>query len=49
VDGAISDHHARDRTVILATHDPEAGRLATRTAVMDGGRLVAEPAEVAGR
>jgi heme exporter protein A len=47
VDGAISDLRARGRTVVLATHDPEAAGLATRTALMDGGRLVAEPAEVA--
>lgn len=47
VDGAISDLRARGRTVVLATHDPEAAGLATRTAFMDGGRLVAEPAEVA--
>ena len=47
VDGAISDLRARGRTVVLATHHPEAAGLATRTALMDEGRLVAEPAEVA--
>jgi ABC-type multidrug transport system ATPase subunit len=49
VDGAISDGRDRGQTVVVATHDPEAARLATRTALMDGGRLVAEPAEVAAR
>jgi ABC-type multidrug transport system ATPase subunit len=47
--GAISDRRDRGRTVVVATHDPEAARLASRTALMDGGRLVAEPAEVAAR
>jgi heme exporter protein A len=49
VDAVISDARDGGRTVVVATHDPEAARLATRTALMDGGRLVAEPAEVAAR
>jgi heme ABC exporter ATP-binding subunit CcmA len=43
VDGAVAEAKAAGRTVILATHDPTRGDLATRTVVMDGGRLVEEP------
>jgi heme exporter protein A len=46
LDGVILERAERGRTTIVATHDPEASRLATRTALMDAGRLVAEPAEV---
>lgn len=49
VDATISDAPDRGRTVVVATHDPEVARLASRTALMDAGRLVAEPAEVAAR
>ncbi len=44
VDEAVDDARAAGRTVILATHDVTRASLATRTVVMDGGRLVAEPA-----
>ncbi|HXJ65773.1 MAG TPA: ABC transporter ATP-binding protein [Actinomycetota bacterium] len=43
VDRAIGEAKAAGRTVILATHDVTRGDLATRTVVMDGGRLVEEP------
>jgi ABC-type multidrug transport system ATPase subunit len=46
LDGLISERPERGRATIMATHDPEASRLATRTALMDSGRLVAEPVEV---
>jgi heme exporter protein A len=46
LDGVIVEGAERGRTTLVATHDPEASRLATRTALMDAGRLVAEPAEV---
>jgi heme ABC exporter ATP-binding subunit CcmA len=44
VDEAVDDAKEAGRTVILATHDVTRASLATRTVVMDGGRLVAEPA-----
>jgi heme ABC exporter ATP-binding subunit CcmA len=43
VDHAIADARAAGRTAIVATHDVTRGSLATRTVVMDGGRLVSEP------
>jgi heme ABC exporter ATP-binding subunit CcmA len=43
VDGAIAEAREEGRTVLLATHDTTRGSLATRTVVMDGGRLVEEP------
>ena len=46
LDQVISEGAERGRTTIVATHDPEASRLAGRTALMDSGRLVAEPAGV---
>jgi heme exporter protein A len=46
LDRVISEGAERGRTTIVATHDPEASRLAGRTALMDSGRLVAEPAGV---
>jgi heme exporter protein A len=46
LDELISERPQRGRTTVVATHDPEASRLATRTALMDSGRLVAEPVEV---
>jgi heme ABC exporter ATP-binding subunit CcmA len=44
VDQAVDEAKEAGRTVILATHDVTRASLATRTVVMDGGRLVAEPA-----
>jgi ABC-type multidrug transport system ATPase subunit len=44
VDGAVAEARDAGRTVLLATHDVTRGSLATRTVVMDGGRLVEEPA-----
>jgi heme exporter protein A len=46
LDQVISERAERGRTTIVATHDPEASRLGGRTALMDSGRLVAEPAGV---
>ncbi len=48
VDRAIEEARAAGRTVLLATHDETRGSLATRTVVMDGGRLVEEPRRLAG-
>jgi heme exporter protein A len=39
VDGAILDAQREGRTVILATHDPSRGGMASRSLFMDGGRL----------
>ena len=41
VDEAIVQAAGEGRTVILATHDPARGTMATRTLLMDGGRIVA--------
>ena len=46
LDELISERAERGGTTVVATHDPEASGLATRTALMDSGRLVAEPVEV---
>jgi heme exporter protein A len=46
LDELIAERSRLGRTTIVAAHDPEASRLATRTALMDSGRLVAEPVEV---
>ncbi len=43
VDGAVLDARAGGRTVVLATHDPTRGGLATRSIFMDGGRIVPDP------
>jgi ABC-type multidrug transport system ATPase subunit len=43
VDRAIEAAREEGRTVILATHDPARGGMASRTLVMEGGRLVAGP------
>jgi ABC-type multidrug transport system ATPase subunit len=43
VDGAVAEARDAGRTVLLATHDETRGALATRTVLMDGGRLVEEP------
>jgi heme exporter protein A len=43
VDRAVVEARETGRTVLLATHDVTRGSLATRTVVMDGGRLVEEP------
>jgi ABC-type multidrug transport system ATPase subunit len=48
VDRAVGEARAAGRTVLLATHDPAAGTVATRTVVMDGGRLVEEPRALGG-
>ena len=39
VDETILDAQREGRTVILATHDPSRGGMASRTMFMDGGRL----------
>jgi ABC-type multidrug transport system ATPase subunit len=39
VDGAVLEAQAEGRTVILATHDPTRGGMATRALFMDGGRI----------
>jgi heme exporter protein A len=39
VDRTIEAARAEGRTVILATHDPTRGGVASRTLVMDGGRI----------
>jgi heme exporter protein A len=43
VDRAVVEAREAGRTVLLATHDVGRGSIATRTVVMDGGRLVEEP------
>jgi ABC-type multidrug transport system ATPase subunit len=43
VDGAVLHARAAGRTVVLATHDPTRGGLATRTVYMDAGRIVPDP------
>jgi heme exporter protein A len=43
VDEAVLDARAAGRTVVVATHDPTRGGLATRTVFMDGGRVVPDP------
>jgi heme exporter protein A len=43
VDGAVLDARAAARTVVLATHDPTRGGLASRTVFMDGCRVVPDP------
>ncbi len=43
VDGAVLDARAAGRTVVLATHDPTRGGLASRTVFMDVGRIVPDP------
>ncbi len=43
VDAAVREAGGEGRTVVLATHDESAVALATRTVLMDGGRLVEEP------
>jgi heme exporter protein A len=47
VDGAVRGTRERGRTVVLATHDPTRGGLATRTLSMDRGRVL--PPGEAGR
>jgi heme exporter protein A len=47
VDAAVAEARDAGRTVLLATHDTTRGALATRTMVMDGGRLVSEPPSLA--
>jgi ABC-type multidrug transport system ATPase subunit len=47
VDSAVAEARDAGRTVLLATHDVTRGSLATRTMVMDGGRLVSEPPSLA--
>jgi ABC-type multidrug transport system ATPase subunit len=42
VDGAILAARAEGRTVVLATHDPGRGSMASRSVFMDGGRLLPE-------
>jgi ABC-type multidrug transport system ATPase subunit len=42
VDDAIAEARADGRTVVLATHDPSRGSMATRTLFMEGGRLLPE-------
>jgi heme ABC exporter ATP-binding subunit CcmA len=49
VDEVVLAAHAAGRTVVLATHDVTRAGLATRTVVVEAGRLRAEPAPVAGR
>jgi len=49
VDEVVLAAHAAGRTVVLATHDATRGGLATRTVVMEAGRLRAGPAPVTGR
>jgi heme exporter protein A len=50
VDEAIKEAAGEGRTVILATHDPTRGKMATRTLLMDEGRIVARlPSEPAAR
>ena len=44
VEGAIRESQKERRTVILATHDPTAANLATRTVLMQDGRLYPKPA-----
>jgi heme exporter protein A len=44
VDRAIDAAREEGRTVILATHDPARGGMASRTLAMEGGRLAAGPA-----
>jgi ABC-type multidrug transport system ATPase subunit len=39
VDEVIREAAGEGRTVVLATHDPQRGSMATRSVVMDGGRL----------
>jgi len=39
VDREVASARAAGRTVVLATHEPMAAALATRSATMDGGRL----------
>lgn len=39
VDRTILDAHGEGRTVVLATHDPGRGAMATRSLWMEGGRL----------
>ncbi len=41
VDVMVADAAREGRTVVLATHDAGRGGMATRTLVMDGGRLLA--------
>jgi len=48
VDRAMDEAREAGRTVMVATHDVTRAALATRTMVMDGGRLVAEPSALAG-
>jgi energy-coupling factor transporter ATP-binding protein EcfA2 len=40
VDAAIAEALAEGRTVVLATHDLQRGGAASRTIVMDEGRIV---------
>jgi heme ABC exporter ATP-binding subunit CcmA len=49
VDEAVLAAHAAGQTVVLTTHDATRAGLATRTVVMEAGRLRADPAPVVGR
>jgi len=40
VDGAVTEALAEGRTVVVATHDPTRGAMATRTVHMDGGAVL---------
>jgi len=40
VDGAVTDALGDGRTVVVATHDPTRGGMATRTVHMDGGAVL---------
>jgi ABC-type multidrug transport system ATPase subunit len=44
VDRAIEASRAEGRTVMLATHDPARGSMASRTLAMEGGRLLSDMA-----
>ncbi len=43
VDEAIVEARSSGRTVVVATHDPSRGAVATRTVFMDGGMIVPDP------
>jgi ABC-type multidrug transport system ATPase subunit len=45
VDDLIRETHARGGTVVVATHDPSRGDVATRTLFMQDGRLLPEGPE----
>ncbi len=47
VDRAVVEAKSQGRTVVLATHDPTRGGMATRMVFMDGGRVLPELRTVA--